>query len=78
MDKAKSTLILAQVMISGSMSFLMTLIFRAIPTVGIPGWFTDWLVGWLVAWPVAFVLSIIVGRTAFALAGRITRLTEPA
>ncbi|MCA0943165.1 DUF2798 domain-containing protein [Yangia mangrovi] len=65
MTTSRSTLILAQLFISGCMSFLMTLIFSAIPLHFAAGWTSVWMHHWLAAWPVAFVLSLIVGPLCF-------------
>ncbi|SDI93386.1 DUF2798 domain-containing protein [Alloyangia pacifica] len=65
MTTSRSTLILAQLFISGSMSFLMTGIFAAVPLWFASGWVATWMQHWLVAWPVAFLLSLIVGPLCF-------------
>ncbi|WP_353471132.1 DUF2798 domain-containing protein [Salipiger sp. H15] len=65
MTTSRSTLILAQLFISGSMSFLMTGIFAAVPLGFASGWAATWMHHWIAAWPVAFVLSLIVGPLCF-------------
>ncbi len=65
MTTSRSTLILAQLFISGSMSFLMTGIFAAVPLGFASGWIATWMQHWLAAWPVAFLLSLIVGPLCF-------------
>ncbi|AWI82575.1 MFS transporter [Alloyangia pacifica] len=65
MTTPRSTLILAQLFISGSMSFLMTLIFSAIPLRFTSSWMSVWMHYWLAAWPAAFALSLIVGPLCF-------------
>lgn len=67
----KKTLLLAQVLITfmmaASMSGLMSMIALG-PT-------TEWLHAWprqfLIAWPIAFVLTLVVSRIAFGIAGRV-------
>ncbi|WP_226629797.1 DUF2798 domain-containing protein [Alloyangia pacifica] len=65
MTNSRSTLILAQLFISGSMSLLMTLIFSAAPLRFAEGWLSVWMQHWLTAWPIAFILSLIVGPLCF-------------
>ncbi len=73
---AKSTVILAQVVISAMMALLMTGIFTALPLGFAPGWLGIWMTRFATAWPIAFVLAIGVGPLAFWLARRTQRLTD--
>ncbi|WP_240989637.1 DUF2798 domain-containing protein [Salipiger mangrovisoli] len=65
MTPSRPALLLAQLFISGSMSFLMTGIFAAVPLGFAPGWGAIWMQHWLTAWPIAFVLSLVVGPLCF-------------
>ncbi len=66
------TALVAQLLISCSMAFLMSGFFGFLhlgPTVH---WLREWAGAFVIAWPVAFCLSLIVGRYSFKIAAMIT------
>ena len=66
------TIILAQVFISCMMAFTMTGIFSCLSFGFTAQWLHAWPRAFATAWPIAFVLSIVVGKLSFTLAGKIT------
>ena len=66
------TIIIAQIFISCMMAFLMTGIFSFLNLGPTLQWLQDWSWCFVRAWPIAFVLSLVVGKLAFKLAGAIT------
>jgi hypothetical protein len=66
------TIIIAQIFISCMMAFMMTGIFSFLSLGPTVHWLQAWSRGFVTAWPIAFVLSLIVGKLAFKLAGMIT------
>ena len=65
------TLLLAQLLISCMMAFLMTGIFGFINLGPTAEWLHEWPRAFAAAWPIAFCLSLGVGKLAFYVAGRI-------
>ena len=70
---SKKTLLIAQLLISAMMAFLMTGYASALSDGLVPGFVTLWLTRFVTAWPVAFVLSLLVGPLAFRLAAVLTK-----
>jgi len=66
------TIIIAQIFISCMMAFLMTGIFSFLSLGATVHWLQTWAGAFIKAWPIAFVLSLIVGKLSFKLAGMIT------
>lgn len=66
------TILVAQILISDMMAFLMTGFFGFLHFGLGSAWLAEWAKAFVVAWPVAFCLSLIVGKLSFKIAGRIT------
>ncbi|WCN10998.1 DUF2798 domain-containing protein [Marinomonas mediterranea] len=71
--QSKRIVIIAQLLISMQMAFLMTGIFSFIKLGMTTEWAMAWLNSFLVAWPIAFALSLIVSKVSFSIALRIDR-----
>ncbi|MGL5250998.1 MAG: DUF2798 domain-containing protein [Enterovibrio sp.] len=69
---SKQTLIIAQILISLMMAFLMTGIFSFLELGLSQEWLNTWISRFIVAWPIAFILSIFVGSLGFKIAIKLT------
>lgn len=67
------TIIIAQLLISFKMAFLMTGIFSFLPMGLTLEWLKAWAEHFIVAWAIAFVLSLFVSRSSFSIAMRLTQ-----
>ena len=68
----KRTLIVAQILISCMMAFLMVGIFSFVEFGATQVWLENWISRFIVAWPIAFVLSIFVSNLSFRIAVKVT------
>lgn len=76
-QRAKRMILLAQLLISCTMAFMMTFLFSVMPLGFREGWMAIWMHHYLTAWPVAFILSLGVGPLAFKMSSIIMqRLTR--
>lgn len=70
----KKTLIIAQLIITCLMAFSMSGIMSAIAMGLTKEWLHAWPLQFIIAWPIAFMMTQIVSRIAFPLAGKLRRL----
>lgn len=73
MQPDRTTLLLAQVLITFMMAFSMSGIMSFIALGPTSHWLSVWPTQFLIAWPIAFVLTLFVSKFAFALAFMIMR-----
>lgn len=66
------TILVAQLLISLMMAFLMTGIFSLLNLGVSLATLKIWLMQFITAWPMAFVLSLGVSKLAFAIANKLT------
>lgn len=72
----KTTVILAQLLISLLMALAMSGIMSAMAMGLTAEWLSIWPRQFLTAWPIAFVLSTLASRIAFPMAVRLRRLAR--
>lgn len=68
----KRTILVAQVLITCMMAFLMSGIMSLIALGPSELWLKSWPTQFITAWPIAFVLTLFISRFAFYLAIRLT------
>lgn len=68
MQPDRKTLLLAQILITFMMAFLMSGIMSLFALGPTAYWLSQWPKQFIIAWPIAFVLTLFVSKFAFGLA----------
>ncbi|MGN0932235.1 DUF2798 domain-containing protein [Falsigemmobacter intermedius] len=65
----KKVLIIAQILMTLMMAFSMSGIMMLVALGPHEGFFREWMSQFIIAWPIAFLMTQVVSRIAFPLAG---------
>lgn len=69
----KKTLLIAQLLMTFMMAFLMSGIMSLLQLGATVTWLQVWPQQFIIAWPIAFCLTLFVSKIAFGVAHRLTR-----